>query len=200
MGKIADAVSKLLGAKVDDETIIATIAAMEAQPRSRHAIKQARYRERQKAGRDAGGNKSVTSVTNVTSKADKATRLPADWVLIKAWGDWAIAEFPHLTPMKVREIAADFKDHWISKAGRDARKVDWLATWRRWVREDVRRSRPGPARSGAARGVNKLEEMRQQLAEEINDGGYVQGGTERPKSAGAQAMGGVPLLAFAAER
>lgn len=72
----------------------------------------------------------------------KATRLPADWSLPDDWRDWAAKEG---LPDPGRE-AERFRDHWHAKAGRDACKVDWQATWRNWVRnsQDFRKKRDGP--------------------------------------------------------
>lgn len=46
-----------------------------------------------------------------------------------------------LNPDYTREwfstTAHKFKDHWISKSGKDATKTNWLATWRNWVRNDL---------------------------------------------------------------
>lgn len=75
----------------------------------------------------------------------RATRLPKAWVLPKAWGEWAIAEHPHWTPAIVRRIAESFADHWHGKAGKDATKLDWPATWRKWCRSDItQRQFPAP--------------------------------------------------------
>jgi hypothetical protein len=67
----------------------------------------------------------------------RGTRLPTDWALPKAWGDWALAEFPQWTSAKVRTEAANFADHWHGLSGKDATKVDWLATWRKWCRNPL---------------------------------------------------------------
>lgn len=67
----------------------------------------------------------------------RGARLRPDWALPKAWGDWAIGENPHWTAEVVRAIAEGFRDHWVAKAGADARRVDWLATWRNWCRSDI---------------------------------------------------------------
>lgn len=76
----------------------------------------------------------------------RGTRLPADWVLPKDWGDWALTEYPQWTPEKVRRQGASFRDHWIAKCGRDAAKHDWEATWRNWCRSDIaHRSDPRPS-------------------------------------------------------
>ncbi len=64
----------------------------------------------------------------------RGTRLPQDWVLPKHWGEWALAEFKTWTPEVVRIEADKFRDFWTSKAGREAAKLDWHATWRNWCR------------------------------------------------------------------
>jgi hypothetical protein len=38
---------------------------------------------------------------------------------------------------------ANFRDYWTAKAGKDAAKLDWQATWRQWVRKA---DRPGVSR------------------------------------------------------
>lgn len=84
-------------------------------------------------------------------QADRGTRLPADWVLPKRWGDWA-ADDLLLGAEFIRNEAAKFADFWHSKAGADARKTDWSATWRNWMREAKSRAKPAAiaASSGAA--------------------------------------------------
>jgi len=39
-----------------------------------------------------------------------------------------------------------FIDHWRAKTGRDATKLDWVGTWRNWMRNAT--SRPVDIRSG----------------------------------------------------
>lgn len=92
----------------------------------------------------------------------RGTRLPADWQLPRAWGEWALAEFPGWTAETVRAEAEKFGDHWRAKAGRDAVKLDWPATWRNWCRN----ARPGPA-PVAAGGDNRLSSAGRQTAEAV---------------------------------
>jgi hypothetical protein len=40
-------------------------------------------------------------------------------------------QFPHVN---LRVEHDKFCDYWHGKAGRDATKVDWVATWRNWIR------------------------------------------------------------------
>ena len=77
---------------------------------------------------------SATSATLPPATRKSATRLPEEWVLPKAWGDWALDERPDMTAEDVRGEGECFADYWHAKAGADARKADWLATWRNWVR------------------------------------------------------------------
>jgi hypothetical protein len=68
----------------------------------------------------------------------KGTTLPEDWFLPKEWGEWALAEKPNWTADDVRRVASDFKDHWLANANQaNAKKADWLATWRKWVRSPL---------------------------------------------------------------
>lgn len=66
------------------------------------------------------------------------TRLPADWRLPKAWGEWAQAERGWPAD-EVRRVADLFADHW---RGKGEARADWQATWRNWVRRETTRAGP----------------------------------------------------------
>lgn len=83
------------------------------------------------------------------------SRLPTDWELPDKWREWAQAERPDLDPMAVAEI---FRDHWVGKPGKDARKTDWQATWRNWVRNQRQNAKPSGHHNG-------FKTARQQLIE-----------------------------------
>ena len=63
-----------------------------------------------------------------------------------------------LNDEEIDRCAAKFRDYWCAKSGAGARKRDWLATWRNWVRREVddgrvgRRAGGGAVGSGAAGG------------------------------------------------
>ncbi|WP_277187645.1 hypothetical protein [Caballeronia sp. BR00000012568055] len=82
----------------------------------------------------------------------RGARLPEAWTLPEAWAAWAMREC-EFSPPQVREAAARFADYWHAKAGADAAKRDWAATWRNWCRSERDRSRNahGPPRATAAR-------------------------------------------------
>ncbi|WP_273760015.1 YdaU family protein [Bartonella sp. ML70XJBT.G] len=74
---------------------------------------------------------------NVPKKAkqvntDRGCRLPADF---EPDYDFALAE--GLPPERIKIEIAKFRDFWKAKAGKDARKTDWKATWRNWVRKAI---------------------------------------------------------------
>lgn len=68
--------------------------------------------------------------------SSRGSRLPEDWQLPKAWGEWALAERRGWSAEHVRRVADKFRDHWRGKPGKDGRKADWAATWRNWVRNE----------------------------------------------------------------
>jgi uncharacterized protein YdaU (DUF1376 family) len=62
----------------------------------------------------------------------RGSRLPDDWFLPVAWGEWAVSE--GFSENVIREQAERFRDHWHAAPSPRGVKVDWLATWRTWMR------------------------------------------------------------------
>lgn len=94
------------------------------------------------------------------SRATRAHRLPEDW-----WPDDDLREFARSILVGSAECRAEtekFKDHWASAGGQSARKVDWRAAYRNWIREAGRRSaRSGPtgARDAPRRSPSLFESV-----------------------------------------
>lgn len=80
----------------------------------------------------------------------RGTRLPSGWQLPREWGLWAL-EQPGWTEPAIRTEADKFADYWAAKAGRDAVKADWCATWRNWIRN----ASPPRAASATVRPLNR---------------------------------------------
>src|SRR5690606_23131 len=76
------------------------------------------------------------SQASAKAKGSQASRLPADWKLPDEWEAWALTEQPSWTPEGIRHVADSFRDYWIAKGGAGARRVDWQAPWRNWVRRE----------------------------------------------------------------
>lgn len=77
----------------------------------------------------------------------RASRLPPDWDP----GDtgFAFAASHGLANGKAQAELAKFRDYWGAKAGKDGAKLDWMGTWRNWVRTAVERGGTGPSRQAA---------------------------------------------------
>jgi uncharacterized protein YdaU (DUF1376 family) len=78
--------------------------------------------------------------TEVLEREAKASpkngaRLSPDWFLPASWGQWALDEGG--SQDLIRSEADKFKDYWIGVAGAKARKADWEATWRNWIRKAI---------------------------------------------------------------
>ena len=104
--------------------------------------------------------------TSLRSVEMRASRLPADWSLPDEWRAWALTERPDLNPERT---AASFADYWRGKAGKDGRKVDWLATWRNWVRNErtqaQRRQTSEPKYAAAARSIFGVTTPQQEIVD-----------------------------------
>lgn len=86
-------------------------------------------------------------------RADRGTRLPADWVPTEE--DRAFAAS---LGVAVEREAASFRDYWTSKPGADGRKTNWSATWRNWVRRTSERKQGNGTGSRARNGFVAIAE------------------------------------------
>lgn len=155
--KISAVVRALVAAGATPEMILAAVEAAEAEGQDALERRRASDRERQQRRRHVT-SRDVTVTerdtpssspsplgppsqtlppiipqsSSPTPEKKRATRLSVDWVLPKAWGQWAL-EQDH-SEAQIRTEADKFRDFWISKSGKDAAKLDWEATWRNWMR------------------------------------------------------------------
>lgn len=103
--------------------------------------------------------------TKQKSRAEKTnslsgTTLPEDWVLSEKNREYALDQ--GIDPERTHE---DFCDYWYAKAGPDAKKRNWNATWQRWCREAAKRIQNSsnynwqPKEGNRARLRRKAQEM-----------------------------------------
>ena len=115
-------------------------------------------KEGNRVGAEPGQGSGEPGKPAARAAATRGHRLSPEWQLPKAWGDWALAEYPQWTEAKVRREAANFRDHWVAKTGKDATKLDWLATWRTWCRNPLaHRDDPKPG-TGSLNRQEQLED------------------------------------------
>lgn len=85
------------------------------------------------------GSETLPDASAATEKPSRrrATRLPADFKVTPEMVAWASTNAPNVNG---RFETAQFIDYWNAKSGKDATKTDWVATWRRWMREAEQRA------------------------------------------------------------
>lgn len=81
---------------------------------------------------------SAAAVALATAKTpakpvEKGTRFQGG-PIPEAWVTWTAGD-RKWDEERIRAVYADFSDYWVAKAT-DATKRDWLATWRRWCRNN----------------------------------------------------------------
>jgi len=74
----------------------------------------------------------------------RGSRLPPDWQPCEDLKAWTAKERPDLDLERTIE---KFRDYWTAKPGKAGMKLDWMATFRNWVREERRGNGSGPLRA-----------------------------------------------------
>jgi hypothetical protein len=167
---IATAVQHMMAAGMDQAAIVAAVADMEAQitpPRSKGAVRQARYVERQKASQmtendvcddndapalsldkkppDPKKLNPIPSVCETRARAGDYHRLPEGWEPRKPLPPKTQAKVDQWPPGALGEELAALH-RWAANAKNEAgkgRKKDWDAAWVNWIerRHDERYGR-----------------------------------------------------------
>ena len=96
-------------------------------------------------------------------RADRGTRLPAEWSPTEE--DRAFAAS---LGVAVKREAASFRDYWHAKPGADGRKTNWSATWRNWVRRTSERKQ-GNGTGSRSESRNGFIVLAERLAREDAD-------------------------------
>lgn len=85
-------------------------------------------------------SKEPSLPTPGASRTARATRLPDDFYPSPEMQAWFQKEGLLNAIPNPRVEHEKFCDYWGSKAGRDATKIDWVKTWRNWMREAAERN------------------------------------------------------------
>ena len=86
-----------------------------------------------------------TDVDVAPQKRRRATRIPDDFQVTTDMITWCRSNAPGIDGKRETE---KFVDYWRGKPGASAVKVDWVSTWRNWIRraaDDLETRRPGPS-------------------------------------------------------
>ena len=114
--------------------------APEKTPNQASTKDQPKTNQLKKQGNKGTREQEEVSLSPSAPKTASGSRLSQDWFLPASWGNWAIDEGAG-QDLIVSE-ADKFKDYWISVAGAKARKADWEATWRNWMRKAMADQKP----------------------------------------------------------
>lgn len=111
-------------------------------------------------------SQQVAQVTpQVATPKKTAKRLSEDWKPDKQYWEAAQLIKPDMTQEWFIQVAHKFKDYWIAKAGKDATKADWLATWRNWIRREAENAKGGSGTNNK----KSYGEQRAELFEAVTD-------------------------------
>jgi hypothetical protein len=78
----------------------------------------------------------------------RGTRLPDDFAVTADMVTWARQNHPHVNGAYETQ---KFVDYWRGRSGKDATKVDWIGTWRNWIRKADENTRGRGVATGANR-------------------------------------------------
>lgn len=166
--KVSAVIRELVAAGLNAAAIADAIERIEdasVPSRSTGAERQARYRARKEAEpvtsdvSDVTGDAKTESFPQTPFKEKnippspptgalspkRGTRLPVDWIVSTKLRAWTLAEGVQTDRISVEE--AKFRDYWHARAGPNAVKVDWNATWRNWVRKVIDDGKQGTGNS-----------------------------------------------------
>lgn len=99
----------------------------------------------------------------------KATRIPDDFAVTHEMVAWAGRETPLVDG---RRETAKFIDYWRGKPGRNGTKLDWVATWRNWMRKaqgDAEDRASAAPRNGNNNSVSGSARMDKALSALVDD-------------------------------
>lgn len=95
------------------------------------------------------------------AKQKRGSRLPEGWFPNESAVAAVRRRFPAVTQEWLAAEHEKFQDHWAAASGRTARKVDWNAAWRNWMRRALERDPSGGTHvRGATSGPRTTEKMR----------------------------------------
>lgn len=124
---------------------------------STHTHSQSHTHKNQEPRGGAPSGASPNVVENVSCETIKkqktASRLADDWRPPPEFLAFALVE--GFSEMEAKREADKFRDYWVAQAGAKGRKLDWLATWRNWIRR-ASDDKPSRTNSNNGRGNGRI--------------------------------------------
>lgn len=79
-------------------------------------------------------------LASARTAAKRGSRIPEDFAVTREMAQWAVDRMPGIDGRMETE---KFITYWRGKSGKDATKVDWVATWQHWMLNARDRYGPG---------------------------------------------------------
>lgn len=117
-----------------------------------------------KNGKNEKKTSLPASVDAETVKAKRKSRIPEPFMLTKEMREWGMSDAP---AVNLKAETENFVDYWRGAGGT---KLDWIATWRNWMRKAQKDSQGGGR--GGYKPFNKqaaVEENNARVVQEIID-------------------------------
>lgn len=111
--------------------------------------------ENQSGEQEGKGKEGERKGVEASARSPKGSRLPPDWQPSES--DLAYAR-KHGVDADIE--AEKFSNHWVGKSGKDAIRLDWSATWRNWVLNEVKFRGERQARAGTGHGKPSQQQSR----------------------------------------
>jgi hypothetical protein len=120
------------------------------------------HKRRKEEERKEDKKEEITpSLRSGVSRAGRGARLPDDWQ--PSLDELAFAR-SLLPEPQVSKEAAKFRDYWHARAGPQAVKRDWTATWRNWIRTAAERN---PANGQGPNGKRTVQQAAADLLDRV---------------------------------
>lgn len=121
-------------------------------------------------------DKPKKTTSSSGARSNRATRIPDDFKVTPDMAEWARREVPRLIEAGRGTYETNkFIDHWHQASGQTARKRDWPAAWRNWLRradDDLSRHgnghAAGPKPSTTDQRVAQAQALKAELAATMN--------------------------------
>jgi len=121
----------------------------------------------------------VAPLASARAAAKRGCRIPDDFVVTHEMAQWAVDRVPGIDGRLETE---KFITYWRGKSGKDATKVDWVATWQHWMlnardrygsgaRASPGDPKPSTAVQRASAGLEIANRLRQQREDAERDTG-----------------------------
>ena len=105
-------------------------------------------RGEERRGGGCGGNASQPAAAPPPARSPRGTRLPDGWKPDRPAVEALKAEYAHLPDRWWHVEHAKFADHFAAAPGQRGVKLDWTATWRKWMRTAAEDAPRGPRPGG----------------------------------------------------